>query len=152
MPVTSSASSIKRWPTADHVLDALHAWAHAQSDTRPELKALGYFGSHARGDAGFGSDLDLVAIVRRSALPFIGRARDWPTDSLPVSVDLLVYTAAEWKSLQDERSRFAATLATETVWVVGQPPRFVPSEPSLPVSRLRGSAAVGSVTYDGPDG
>ncbi len=121
MPLTSSASCVKRWPTADHVLDALRVWSHTQSETRPELSALGYFGSYARGDAGFGSDLDLVAIVRRSTLPFIGRARDWPTDTLPVPVDLLVYTAAEWKSLQNEGSRFAATLATEAVWVVGRP-------------------------------
>ena len=121
MPVTSSASCVKRWPTADHVLAALRAWAHAQSERRPELSALGYFGSCARGDAGFSSDLDLVAIVQQSAFPFIGRARDWPTDALPVPVDLLVYTAAEWKSLQDEGSRFAATLATEAVWVVGRP-------------------------------
>lgn len=121
MPVTSSASSVKRWPTAERVLDALRVWAHAQSATRADLTAVGYFGSHARGDAEFGSDLDVVAIVRQSTLPFIGRARDWPTHTLPVPMDLLVYTAAEWRSLQDDGGRFATTLATETVWVVGRP-------------------------------
>ena len=121
MPVTSSASHVKRWPTADAVLDALHAWAVAQSEARPELTALGYFGSHARRDAGFGSDLDLVAIVRHNPRPFIGRGSDWPTHTLPVPVDLLVYTADEWRSLQEGGGRFAAMLATETVWVVGRP-------------------------------
>lgn len=101
--------------------NALRAWALAQSETRPELRALGYFGSHARGDAGFGSDLDVVAIVQRSALPFIGRGSDWPTCTLPVPVDLLVYTADEWRTLQEDGGRFAVTLAKETVWVVGRP-------------------------------
>ena len=121
MPVTSSASCVKRWPAADAVLEALRAWALVQSEERPELTALGYFGSHARGDSGFGSDLDLVAIVKHSAHPFVGRGRDWPTHDLPVPVDLLVYTAGEWERLREEGGRFAAMLAAETVWVVGRP-------------------------------
>ena len=128
MPVTSSASYVKRWPTADAVLDALHAWAAAQSEARPELTALGYFGSHARGDSGFGSDLDLVAIVKCSAHPFIGRGSDWPTHTLPVPVDLLVYTADEWGSLHQDGGRFAAMLATETVWLVGRPALMPPAD------------------------
>ena len=121
MPVTSSSSHVKRWPAANAVLDALRPWARAQAEARPELTALGYFGSHARGDTGFGSDLDLVAIVKHSARPFIGRGHDWPTHTLPVPVDLLVYTAREWESLQEQGGRFASMLATETVWVVGRP-------------------------------
>ena len=121
MPVTSSASYVKRWPTAEAVLDALRPWAIAQSETRPELMALGYFGSHARGEAGFGSDLDLVAIVTRTPHSFVGRGGDWPTHTLPVPVDLLIYTVGEWRSLQEDGGRFAAMLATETVWVVGRP-------------------------------
>ena len=43
----------------------------------------GCFGSFARGDWGVGSDLDLVAVVRRAERPFIERARDWPLDEAP---------------------------------------------------------------------
>ncbi len=92
MPVTSSSSSVKRWPTREAVLDGLRAWAAAEARQGPELQALGYFGSYARGDEGFGSDLDLIAVVAHSPLPFMERARDWKTETLPVPADLLVYT------------------------------------------------------------
>ena len=85
------------------------------------MAAFGYFGSYARGDAGFGSDLDLVAIVGASKATFLDRARDWPTETLPVPADLLVYTAAEWKQMQTGGGRFAQTLLHETVWLTGRP-------------------------------
>lgn len=121
MPVTSSNSSVKRWPKTEAVLDGLRAWAAAEARRRPELRALGYFGSYARGDQGFGSDLDLAAVVAHSPLPFPERARDWKTETLPVPADLLVYTAAEWETLRDEGGRFARVLAAETVWLVRRP-------------------------------
>ena len=117
--MTFSHSSIKRWPPEKVVLDGLRVWAAAESRRRPELTALGYFGSYARGEAGFGSDLDLVAIVGRSSLPFIERARDWPLETLPVPADLLVYTAREWEALHARGGRFARVLAAETVWLIG---------------------------------
>lgn len=95
VPVASSSSSVKRWPTREAVLDGLRTWAAAEAKRRPELEALGYFGSYARGDEGFGSDLDLIAVVAQSPLPFIERARDWKTATLPVPADLIVYTAEE---------------------------------------------------------
>ena len=90
----------------------------AEANRRPELQALGYFGSYARGDEGFGSDLDLVAVVGQSPLPFMERARDWKTETLPVPADLLVYTAEEWRELRNGAGRFANVLAAETVWLV----------------------------------
>ena len=60
MPVRSSPSSVKLWPTPDVVLAELRPWAARQRKARSELAALGYFGSHARRDTGFGSGLDLV--------------------------------------------------------------------------------------------
>ena len=118
MPVTSSSSSVKRWPTREAVLDGLRAWAAAEAKRRPELKALGYFGSYARGDEGFGSDLDLVAVVAHSPPPFMERARDWKIETLTVAADVLVYTVEEWKALRNGAGRFASVLATETVWLV----------------------------------
>ena len=57
MPGTSSTSFVKHWPKPDRVLADLRKWTESQTAIRPELIALGYFGSHARGDTGFGSDL-----------------------------------------------------------------------------------------------
>lgn len=117
MPVTSTTSSVKRWPSADTVLSALRAWGAAAAERREDLIALGYFGSHARGDAGFGSDLDLILIVGADTRPRMERAIDWPTNTLPVPTDLIVYTRAEWHRLQAEGGRFARTLDNEARWL-----------------------------------
>lgn len=85
---------------------------------RPELVRLGYFGSYARGDSGPGSDVDLVAVVKRSARPFHERPLDFDIAALPVPAELLVYTVDEWQAARAERSRFVRTLETETVWVL----------------------------------
>ena len=118
MPVTSSSSSVKRWPATRTVLAGLRAWAVTEARQRPELRALGYFGSYARGDEGFGSDLDLVAVVSVNDRPFIERARDWRTETLAVPADLLVYTTDEWEALRKSGTRFARVLEEETVWCV----------------------------------
>ena len=119
MPATSSTTSVKRWPAPDQVLAALRDWAGAQAASRPELVAPGCFGSHARGDTGFGSDLDLVAIVRDSDLPRLERKRGWPYERLPVPVDLIVYTVEEWARMRRQGGRFARMLEDEVVWVIG---------------------------------
>ena len=98
---------------------ALAAWAEEQRRLRPELIRLGVFGSFVRGGWGVGSDLDLVAVVRRSDEPFIRRAADWPLEKLPVDADLLVYTAEEFTRISAEESRFARVLREETSWLVG---------------------------------
>ena len=118
MPVTSSTSSIKRWPSADVVLGALKEWGARAAERRDDLVALGYFGSYARGDAGFASDLDLIAIVLRDDRPGMDRAGDWSTEKLPIPTDLLVYTAHEWERLQAEDGRFARTLNAEARWLL----------------------------------
>ena len=122
MPVTSSSLSVKRWPTPEAVLSALQEWANVQAAARPELIALGYFGSHARGDTGFGSDLDVVAIVKKSDRPRLERNRDWPYERLPVPADLLVYTVDEWDRLRQRGGRFVDMLDDEAVWVIGSAP------------------------------
>ena len=122
MPVTSSTSSVKRWPPPDEVLAAFEKWAHAQANIRPELVALGYFGSHARGDTGFGSDLDVVAIVKETGRPRLERNRDWLYERLPVPADLLVYTVDEWDRLRQRGGRFVDMLDDEAVWVIGSAP------------------------------
>lgn len=81
-----------------------------------ELLRAGYFGSYARGDWGVGSDVDLVLVVERSALPFERRALEFDATALPVPAEVLVYTQDEWRRLMQESGRFARMLAEDTVW------------------------------------
>lgn len=118
MPVRSLTSSVLRWPDQEHVLRDVRAWVERERARHPELVRLGYFGSYARGDAGVGSDLDLVAVVRASAEPFERRSIDWDLSGLPVPAEILVYTEAEWAELRRRGGRFARMLADEAVWLL----------------------------------
>ena len=122
MPVTSTTSSVKRWPSAETVLGALDSWGAAAAERRNDLLALGYFGSYARGDAGFGSDLDLILIVASDHRPSMERAIDWRTEALPVPTDLIVYTLDEWRRMQARGGRFARTLEAEAKWLWNNAP------------------------------
>ncbi len=82
--------------------------------------SLGYFGSYARGDAGVGSDLDLIAIVDQAAEPFERRSLRWDLNALPVPAELIVYTQNEWKRLQKQRTRFARMLKSQVIWIYPQ--------------------------------
>ena len=107
-----------RWPDRPSVLRALGAWALRQVRVHPELIRLGYWGSFARDDWGFGSDLDLIAVVRDTKEPQERRTCDWDHHLLPVPVDFVVYTEKEWDELTRSRSRFSSTIARELVWLV----------------------------------
>ncbi len=122
MPVRSLRSSVLRWPDTETVHRAAVAWSRALAAAYPEIVAVGYFGSYARGEAGVGSDLDVIVLVRDSGLPFERRAARWGTEALPVPVDLLVYTLNEWADLPRRSRRFGRMLGEETVWLVGEPP------------------------------
>ncbi|MGB5135006.1 MAG: nucleotidyltransferase domain-containing protein [Prochlorococcaceae cyanobacterium] len=74
----------------------------------PSSEAVGVFGSYGRGDAGVGSDLDLLLILRR-----------WDTSPLPLATDLLVYSRAEWESLSQWNPKLADVLARDVRWLVG---------------------------------
>lgn len=114
MPVRSLTSSVHTWPTAETVRSAVAEWGNALIDTRPRVQRVGVFGSYARGDWGVGSDLDVVVLVDETDVPFLERPSAFDTLSLPVPVDLLVYTLEEWRRLGAEpRGPAADTL----VWV-----------------------------------
>jgi hypothetical protein len=117
MPVKSLNSVVLKWPDASVVLAALKSWTLAESERHPELVGLGYFGSYARGDWGVGSDLDLLAIVRRSPLPFERRGCQWSVETLPVPAEILVYTESEWESIQTSDSRFSQVIHREAIWI-----------------------------------
>ena len=89
----------------------LHEWLAEEGARHPELRGFAVFGSYARGDWGVGSDLDLLAVVAHAPEPFGQRGRGWDTTTLPVPVDLLIYTVAEWRDFEREDRRFARELA-----------------------------------------
>jgi predicted nucleotidyltransferase len=117
MPVRSLSSSVLRWPDRREVERRVAEWAGEEAPRHPGLLRLGYFGSYARGDAGVGSDLDLIAVVESSPDPFERRALGWDLSSLPVPAEILVYSREEWERLQQEGGRFARTLQQEARWL-----------------------------------
>jgi predicted nucleotidyltransferase len=84
---------------------------------RHDIVRAGYFGSYARGDWGFGSDLDLIVILDACDVASERRQLGLDVLSLPVTVDLLVYTADEWRALAERDTRFYREVMAEAVWV-----------------------------------
>jgi predicted nucleotidyltransferase len=80
---------------------------------------VGYFGSYARGEDGFGSDLDLVIVMRSAGGPAARRGLLFDTSPLPVPADILVYTEDELEEVLSREGRFARVLREETVWLTG---------------------------------
>jgi uncharacterized protein len=118
VPVTSSRSSLKRWPSAERVLGVAAAWARRLAQSDPTVVAVGYFGSYARCDASFGSDLDLL-IVRRDGTP-LPDVLGADVDALPVPADIVHYTTMELKDVLDMGSRMADVIEHEARWWVGE--------------------------------
>jgi uncharacterized protein len=87
---------------------------------RPEQVIL--FGSAARGEAGDGSDIDLVVVADSEAGFFdrIGQAMDLYRGEREINV--LVYTPHEWQRMLAEGRRFILTIVAEGVVLYDQPP------------------------------
>jgi predicted nucleotidyltransferase len=117
MPVRSLNSSVLKWPDKAEVDRAVRLWSAEQKKRRFDIVRLGYFGSYARGDWGVGSDLDLIAVVEKTNIPFERRSVNWRLESLPVASEIITYTIDEWDHLQNEDSRFVRMLNTEVVWI-----------------------------------
>ncbi|CAK6692228.1 hypothetical protein BBFGKLBO_01193 [Synechococcus sp. CBW1107] len=122
MPQRSSSGSVLRWPSSESVLEAAGRWAQRQAAAQPELEAVGVFGSYGRGDAGVGSDLDLLLVLRQCELPIWERLRPWDTADLPLATDLLVYSRQEWESLPQWNPKLAATLERDLRWLITPSP------------------------------
>jgi hypothetical protein len=117
MPVRSLTTSVLAWPKKEKVDSSLRVWARGCARSLRELLAIGYIGSYARGDWGVGSDIDLIAILEKSDIPFENRPLAFDTTSLPVPADMLVYTREELSAVMSRGGRFAATLQREMQWV-----------------------------------
>ncbi len=112
MPVRSSNSSVLKWPELESVVDALRKWNIRIRNSCPGFLRAGYFGSYARGTWGFGSDLDLVIILKSSNKAFIERTAGLYPDECPVPVDLLVYTEKEWIETMKNKKQFR-----DVIWI-----------------------------------
>lgn len=121
MPVRSLNSSILRWPSKAEVDRAFREWVTDHREQLADVVAIGYFGSYARGDAGVGSDLDVIVILSASDLPFIQRTTQWDFLTIPVPVEAQIYTWSEWQQLAVNQPRFYHTLTQESVWLVPLP-------------------------------
>jgi len=117
MPLRSLSTSVHRWPRTEEVLEKTRAWAKELARNCPPVSRVGLFGSYARGEAGVGSDLDIIIIVDQDGRPFERRTLGDST-KLPLGADILVYTKAEWRQLQERGGRFAEMLQEETLWLV----------------------------------
>ena len=120
MPVHLLSSHVKRWPNKTEVDSAARAWALQVQLETPGTLALGYFGSYSRGDWGFGSDLDVVAVIDTCELPFERRRLTPLHLELPVPADVLVYSALEFAELRTASPHFARVMREETTWLFGE--------------------------------
>lgn len=121
MPVRSLHSPLLRWTDRRAVAAALDAWVDEAVARHPDVIRIGVFGSFARGEWAFGSDLDLIVVVGDTEMPSDERVPGWDVARLPVPADLLIYTAAEWRRLNDTPSRFRETLARDARWLWPRP-------------------------------
>ena len=121
MPVRSLSSSVIKWPSKSEVKLALEKWAEKEKN-RGGVLAIAAFGSFCDESWGVGSDLDLLIVISQSDLPFSERPSLWDTLSLPVPVDLMVYTEREWIEMSLKHSRFSNEVLTKAVWIYGQAP------------------------------
>jgi hypothetical protein len=95
---------------------AMRLWSAEQVRARPDIVRLGYFGSYARGDWGVGSDLDVIAIIKKTAEPFERRSPAWDLTGLPVPAEIIVYSLPEWGKLVKGNTRFYRMLNRDVVW------------------------------------
>ena len=117
MPVRSLRTSVLAWPGRPEVETAVTDWAWELARLVPDLVAVGFFGSYARGDWGVGSDVDLIVVLDSSASPFGSRTVTGGSLRLPVPADQLVYTREELRTVLERGGRFADTLRQEVIWV-----------------------------------
>ena len=118
MPVRSLNQSVLRWPKPELILAAVQRWAEGQQAVRPSLAKVGVFGSYGRGDAGVGSDLDLLLVDGVAIGPQQQRLLQWPLEQLPLSCDALVLTPEELHELLDSGSRMAIELQRDLRWLL----------------------------------
>ena len=117
MPVRSLTQSVLRWPDPDRVLAKVLAWSQDISTSCSTLQRVGVFGSFGRGDAGVGSDLDLILVDAEAVGPQSKRLLPWPIEQLPLSADCLVLTPQELQTLLRSDQRMGQELRRDFRWL-----------------------------------
>lgn len=112
MPLRSLATPVLKWPSREEVLAAAAAWARELRARDARVRRVGVFGSYARGDAGVGSDLDLVVLVRDGA-----GAPLFDVTALPVPAETVVFEETPWRQASAEATGIARTIAREARWL-----------------------------------
>jgi len=108
---------VLRWPRPEQVTQAVRTWAEEQRRARASLSRVGVFGSYGRGDAGVGSDLDLLLIDEDAEAPQHQRLRHWPLERLPLSCDAMVLSSRALEELLAGNSRMARELRRDLHWL-----------------------------------
>jgi hypothetical protein len=111
MPVRSSNTPVLKWPNREQVLAAAAEWARELVVRDARVLKVGLFGSYARGDAGVGSDLDLVVILRDGPIPL------FDVTGLPVPAETVSFEQSVWERASQEPTGIARTIAREALWL-----------------------------------
>ncbi len=64
---------------------------------REEVLKVVIFGSWIRGEAGVGSDVDFLIVLKESNLPFLERIPIYTPSNFPIDIDVFPYTLEELK-------------------------------------------------------
>ena len=86
-----------------------------QKSLCPEIDRVVLFGSLARGDAGPGSDADLLVVVNHTDLPFLERFVRYAPAGVGIGVDVFAYTQSELQEMLAEGNPFIARALSEGV-------------------------------------
>lgn len=100
----------------DLVRAALETRAQQLLAERPEVLEVRLFGSLVKGNAGPGSDADLVIVLHDSNIAFAGRIPIYLDFFVGagISCDVFPYTKSELSRLSAEKHRFIATIWHES--------------------------------------
>lgn len=98
------------------ILSALEAAARRLVAERPEVLEVRLFGSLARGDAGPGSDADILIVLSETERPFLERIPDYARAlaGAGIGCDVLPYTRTELARLRHAEGSFADTACRES--------------------------------------
>jgi predicted nucleotidyltransferase len=98
------------------ILQALEEAAHRLLAERPEVLEVRMFGSLAKGNAGPGSDADILLVLSESNKPFVDRIPEYARfmTAIGIACDIFPYTRAEFAQLRAEGNHFAETICSES--------------------------------------
>lgn len=87
----------------------------ARKSLCPEIDRVVLFGSLARGNAGPGSDADLLVVVSHTDLPFLDRFVRYAPAGVGIGVDVFAYTQSELQKMLQEENPFIARALSEGI-------------------------------------